>query len=102
MPTFCTYKRELKMKTKVVNIYKEPYDICIMRPSILGNHYIIGRDGTRKEVVVKHKTYMYNRIKWDKNYLAAIEALRDLKIGCCCAPLACHGDNYVEFLEGGK
>lgn len=90
------------MKTRVVNVHKEPYDVCIMRPSILGNRYIIGRDGTREVVILKHRNYMYNRIQWDKNYLAAILALKGLKIGCGCAPEPCHGDNYVEYLEGEK
>ena len=87
------------MKTKVVNVYKEPYDICIMRPNILGNPFMIGRDGSREEVIIKHKEYMLNRIKWNKQYLNAVLNLKGKKIGCCCTPLACHGDNYVEFLE---
>lgn len=87
------------MKTKVVNVHREPYDVCIMRPSIYGNHYVIGRDGTREEVIAKFKIYFYNRIKWDKAYLAAVEKLQSKRIGCCCAPEPCHGDIYVKYLE---
>jgi len=89
------------MKTRVVNVHKEPCDVCIMRPNILGNPFIIGRDGTREEVVALHQDYMYHRIEWDKQYRDAIFALQGLRIGCCCSPKFCHGDNYVEFLEGG-
>lgn len=88
------------MKTKVVNVHKEPCDVCIMRPSILANRFEIGKDGTREEVIAKHKEYMYQRIEHDTEFMLAIFALQGKRIGCCCAPLPCHGDNYVEFLEG--
>ena len=75
-----------------------------MRPSILGNQFVIGRDGTRDEVVAKHKAELDKRsqsTKWiDIKYMFAVVSLKGKKIGCCCSPLACHGDNYVEFLEG--
>lgn len=85
--------------TKVVNIHKEPCDISIMRPSIYGNHYRIGIDGTREEVIAKFKKYFYDRIHNDVTYLQAVMELADKRIGCCCAPLPCHGDIYVEFLD---
>lgn len=90
------------MKTRVVNIYKEPYDVSIMRPSMLGNPYVIGRDGTREEVIAKFRVYFYRRIHDDIVYCQAVGELRGLKIGCCCAPMPCHGDIYVEYLEGRK
>ena len=85
------------MKTRVVNVHKEPCDICIMRPSIYGNPFIIGRDGTREEVIAKFRIYFRKRIHNDMIYLTAIGELRGKKIGCCCAPKLCHGDIYVEF-----
>jgi len=87
------------MKTRVVNVNKEPYDICIMRPSIYGNPFIIGRDGTREEVIEKFRVYFYNRIKTDKYFLIMVQKLKGLILGCCCAPQSCHGNIYVEFLE---
>lgn len=87
------------MKTKVVNVHKEPYDVSIMRPSIYGNPYVIGSDGTREEVIEKFKKYFEQRIHDDLIYLQAVMELAGKKIGCCCAPLPCHGDVYVEFIE---
>ena len=87
------------MATVVVNIYKELYDVCIMRPGIYQNKYRIGVDGTREEVIAKFKIDFYKRIKWDLAYLQAVIKLRDKRIGCCCAPDPCHGDVYVEFLD---
>jgi len=85
--------------TTVVNIRKEPYDVCIMRPSIYGNPFAIGRDGTREEVIEKFRIYFYERIKRDEAFSVAVVKLRDQRIGCCCAPLPCHGDIYAEFLD---
>jgi len=87
------------MATIVVNIYKEPYDVCIMRPGIYQNKYRIGVDGTREEVIAKFKINFYERIKWDRPYLIAVLKLKDQRIGCCCAPKPCHGNIYVEFLD---
>jgi len=86
-------------KTRVINIHKEPCDICIMRPSIYGNKYIIGKDGTREEVIEKFRKDFYARIVTDPFFLAQVMKLKGKKIGCCCAPKPCHGDVYVEFLE---
>ncbi len=87
------------METKVVNVHKEPFDICIMRPSIYQNKYVIGIDGDRVEVVRKFDVYFQKRIATDLNYFQAVIKLLGKKIGCCCAPLACHGDIYVKFLN---
>jgi len=87
------------MATIVVNVKTEPYDVCIMRPGIYQNKYRIGVDGTREEVIAKFKVDFYERIKWDLAYLQAVIRLRDKRIDCCCAPLPCHGDIYVEFLD---
>ena len=87
------------MKTKVVNVYKEPYDVCIMRPNILGNPFTIGIHGTQEEVVEKFRRYFKRRIRNDSVYLQAVNELRGKRIGCCHDSKPCHGDVYVEFLE---
>ena len=89
------------MRTRVVNVHKEPCDICIMRPSIYGNPFVIGRDGTREEVITKFRLYFEQRMHDDLIFCQAVGELLGKKIGCCCAPLPCHGDVYVEFLEDG-
>jgi len=87
------------MKTKVVNVHKEQYDICIMRPSIYGNPFITGRDGTQEEVVEKFRKYFYIRIHNDMIFLTAVGELRGKRLGCCHDSKPCHGDVYVEFFE---
>ena len=83
----------LKM-TKVVHCKKDLYDVYIGRPSIWGNPYRIGRDGTREEVIEKYRKYIQSSSK-----IHLIEDLRGKTLGCWCKPNPCHGDILVELLE---
>jgi len=70
------------MKTTVVNIRNSPYDICIDRSSKWGNHFIIGKDRTRKQVLYKYA-------KWIPNQPELMQALHELKgkvLACHCKP----------------
>jgi len=77
---------------KVLNIHKHRTSrnsVLIMRPSKWGNPFIIGKDGTREEVIGKHKMLVLNDPKFIK------EIKRELKgkdLVCCCTPKRCHGD----------
>lgn len=80
--------------TRVVNKYKEAYDVYIGRGGPWGNRYEIGKDGTREEVVAKHRAdtlanpALVARIRRE---------LKDKTLGCFCKPKACHGDVYAEI-----
>ena len=83
--------------TTVVNLYKEPYDVYIGRGSIWGNPFIIGKDGTREEVIAKYKARLLS-----PNYAElrdAVYILKDKRLGCYCKPKACHGDVLVEYVN---
>lgn len=82
-------------KTKVVNKYKEPYDVYIGRGSIWGNPFIIGKDGTREEVIEKYREYFL----WHTNLLSKVHELKGLTLGCFCKPEACHGDVLAEYAD---
>lgn len=87
-------------KARRVCIHKEPYDVCIMRPSIYGNPFSIGRDGTRAEVVAKFRKYFDERIHDSIPFCIAVGKLRGLRLGCCCkVSEECHGDIYIEWLN---
>lgn len=92
-----TDKRKKKMnKTKVVNLKTgEPYDIYIGRPSIFGNPFLIGRDGTRDEVIKKYRHY----VRSTPDLMDEIKKLRGKILGCFCKPENCHGDILVEIAE---
>ena len=81
---------------RVVNLRKEKYTVYIGRPSIFGNPFIIGKDGSRKKVIAKYKDYA---LKYP-NLLKAIKTLKkDDKLGCFCHPLPCHGDVIIKLKE---
>lgn len=88
------------MRTRVANKYKEKCDVYIGRPSIFGNHFKIGIDGNREEVIEKYRAYFYKRLESDRHFKLEVLSLRGKVLGCFCKPLPCHGDVIVEYLNG--
>ena len=81
--------------TTVVNKYKESFDVYIGRGSIWGNPFVIGKDGTREEVIEKYEQYyLENKLLQSKIHL-----LKGKKLGCFCAPKACHGDILKKYAD---
>ena len=78
----------------VVNIREEDYDIYIGMPSKWGNPFKVGKDGTRQEVIEKYRAYIMTR----KDLLESLHELEGKRLGCFCAPMACHGDVLVELV----
>jgi hypothetical protein len=83
------------MKRRIVHRRKSYYDVDISRDSIWGNPFLIGRDGTRTEVIVKYEAWIRNR----PDLLAQLPRLKNKILGCWCAPLACHGEVLLKLLK---
>lgn len=91
-------------ETKVVNLYKESYDIYIGRGSKWGNPYSHMKNTlakykvtSREEAIEAYRDYIVNgEGRWLLLYL---EELRGKRLGCFCKPKSCHGDVLVELLE---
>ena len=83
-------------KTVVVNRHYKSYTKYIGRGTKFGNDYRIGPDGTREDVIAKHKKDFYENPELQE---AVWNELRGEVLGCSCKPLACHGDTYVEYIE---
>lgn len=69
--------------------------IYVGRPTKWGNPYVIGKDGTREQVIAKYREWLNDRPE-------LVTALRDLKptsLTCWCAPEPCHADVLAEYLE---
>lgn len=81
--------------TTVVNLADSDYDVYIGRPSKWMNPYIIGQDGTRSEVIQKFEEY----IRTQPQLLSQLEELRGKRLGCYCAPKACHGDILIKLMD---
>jgi hypothetical protein len=84
--------------TQRVHNKKNPFDVYIGRPSPWGNPFVIGKDGTREEVVAKHRRYLHAR-PWLIEM--AQRRLTGKVLGCWCSPSQlCHGDNFIEVCDG--
>lgn len=70
-----------------------PQAVYIGRPSKWGNPFVIGRDGSRSEVVAKYRAWVCDQ----PDLMAALPELRGRDLLCWCAPLSCHGDVLVEL-----
>lgn len=81
---------------RILNKHKHgipPGSIYIGRGSKWGNPFVIGRDGTREDVVEKYRNWLlHNDLVLDVKELIG----RDLV--CFCSPKACHGDVLKEFI----
>lgn len=78
-----------KTWTPVVHCKRAPFDVYIGRPSLWGNPFIVGPDGTRAQVIARYEAWL----RAQPTLVAQVKAeLRGKILGCWCAPLACHGD----------
>lgn len=90
---------------KVVHCMKQPFDVYIGRrntrkklpASKWQNPFVVGRDGTRAEVIQKYEAW----IKQQPELMAALPELKGKTLGCWCHPLPCHGDVLAK-LSGGQ
>ena len=94
------------MNTKVVNLRMEAYDVYIGRAGrghdgYFGNPFRLGFGEPRGSTLERHKTYFLTRIASDPEFQRRVLELRGKRLGCFCAPLSCHGDVIVWWLEQG-
>lgn len=82
----------------VVHCKKSPYDVYIGRPSEWGNPFVIGKDGTREEVVEKYEVWLREKLE-DPDTVGRFLELKGKILACWCAPQACHGDVIVKLLD---
>jgi hypothetical protein len=85
-------------KTRVVHFKKEPFDVYVGRPSVWGNPYEIGKDGTRAEVIAKYKEYLLG----NDELMKLLPMLKGRVLGCWCHPEACHGDVIAELADASN
>lgn len=90
------------MKTQIVNLRKDKYDVYIGRAS-LGSDGYFGNPFTIKDhgpsALGMYAGYFEHKMKTDPEFKRRIEALRGKVLGCFCKPNRCHGDVIVQYLE---
>lgn len=79
----------------------DAFDIYIGRSGPWGNPFPIipGTDQTRERVIERYEEYFKDTILSDPSKHKALLALRGLRLGCHCKPLACHGDVIARYLN---
>lgn len=90
-------KKDTEMKTKVVNSKKENFDVYIGRPSKWGNPFKIDEANgeTREKVIKQFEEYLLK----NEMLLREVRTLKGKKLGCSCAPMACHGDVLLKYAD---
>jgi hypothetical protein len=88
--------------TRVVNKYKENYDIYIGRGSIWGNPFshldntlALFKVASREEAVSKYEEYLLSK----PELMAKLSELKEKTLGCFCKPKSCHGDILVKYIN---
>lgn len=90
--------------------FKQPHDIYIGRPSLLGNPYthLTGKTQarykvkTREEAIASFERYAWERMHQDKAFCDAVLACEGKTLGCFCKPKSCHGDCFERLIARWK
>ena len=85
------------MPHAIANLKHEPDAVRngavrIDRRTKWGNEFVIGRDGTRDEVIALYRADLWRRIRAGEVSLDELAALHGKRLACHCAPLPCHGE----------
>lgn len=91
---------------RVVHCQKAKYDVyigranssCGLPESKWHNPFVIGPDGTRKEVIAMYKEY----ILLMPDLMNSLHELEGKTLGCWCCPQPCHGDVLIELVKKSK
>ena len=68
--------------------------VYVGRPSKWGNPFVIGRDGTREEVIEKYKLHL----TLDDDLMSSVKKeLKGRNLACWCSPLPCHADVLIHI-----
>jgi hypothetical protein len=87
------------LKTRVVNIREDRWDVYIGRPGPYGNPFVLTKKTTREEVIRKFAIWFKKKLAQDPEYKTQVHKLKGKALGCFCAPLPCHGDIIAAYLE---
>jgi len=67
--------------------------VYVGRPSKWGNPFVIGRDGSRDEVIARYRAWIVRQ----PALMAALPELRAKSLICWCSPNRCHADVLIEL-----
>jgi len=83
---------------RAVHCKRERHHVYIGRPSKWGNPFVVGKHGTREQVIERYERWLLG----NDALMAALPELRGKVLGCWCAPRACHGDMLVRLANAAR
>jgi hypothetical protein len=83
---------------RAVHCKRDRHHVYIGRPSPWGNPFVLGRDGTREQVIERYEAWLLA----NEELMAALPQLRGKVLGCWCAPRGCHGDVLVALANASR
>ncbi|MBO9427955.1 DUF4326 domain-containing protein [Sulfitobacter sp. R18_1] len=85
---------DFSQKARAVHLKRHEYDVRIDRRTRWGNPEPMANqsDRERDRVIAVYRDYLWDQIKKGKVTLEDLAALHGKRLGCHCAPKACHGD----------
>lgn len=84
--------------TRVVNKYKESYQVYIGRGSIWGNPFTVQEHG-RDAAISMYEIHIRERLKNEPELVRQLLNLKGNTLGCFCKPQPCHGDILIKLIE---
>ncbi len=70
--------------------------VYVGRPTKWGNPFVLGKDGTREEVIRKYKAWLVSAAA-PELLNEIVSELRGKDLVCWCAPLLCHADVLLKL-----
>jgi len=83
---------------RAVHCKRERHHVYIGRPSKWGNPFVVGRHGTREQVIERYERWLLG----NDALMAALPELCGKVLGCWCAPRACHGEVLVRLANAAR
>lgn len=75
-----------------VNLRKQEFDVRIDRRTRWGNPFVMRSEAERADVVARYRRWLWGEIQAGRIGRDELAGLHGKRLGCHCAPLACHGD----------
>lgn len=73
--------------------------LYIGRGSVWGNPFVVGRHGTRTQVIDMYETRLKGLIDSGEVSLESLASLHNQPLLCYCYPNRCHGDVLVKYAK---
>jgi len=95
--------RERKLMCRILNAKQvgeapSATRVYVGRPSKWGNPFVIGRDGSRDEVIARYRAWIVTQ----PELMSALHELRGKDLICWCAPEACHAEVLKDFASANS